>query len=245
MPSGETLRVVTYNIHRCIGTDGRGSVDRVARVLGELRPDLVALQEVLSSERVPNPGQLERLADATGLQPVAGGTLVEEDARYGNGLLLRAPPAKVERHDLSVPGAEPRGALEVVVETAAGPARVITTHLGLRARERRRQIERLEAILAARPEPVLALLGDVNEWRPRPLVASLARLSRVLRPVPVARTFPSRRPMVGLDRIWIGPGADLLASGPHRSALAREASDHLPFFAEVRAPAGGEGMPGA
>lgn len=236
MPSDGLLRIVTYNVHRCIGVDGQGSVERVARVLGELRPDLVALQEVLSSERVPSPGQLERLADAARLEPVAGATLVEDDARYGNGLLLRTPPREIERHDLSVPGAEPRGALEVVVDTDAGPARVIATHLGLRARERRRQVAALQTILARRPEPVLALLGDVNEWRRRPFRDPLAPISRVLRPVPVARTFPSRRPVVGLDRIWIGPGMDLVASGSHRSPLSRVASDHLPLLAEVRPP---------
>lgn len=216
MPSDGVLRLVTYNVHRCIGRDGRGSVERIAEVLAELRPDVVALQEVLSSERVPHAGQLERLADAAGLQPVAGGTLVEGDGLYGNGLLLRAPPVEIARHDLSVPGAEPRGALEALVETDGGPARVITTHLGLRARERRRQIEGLEAVLLRRPEPVLALLGDVNEWRRRPFRDPLARISRALRPAPVARTFPSQRPVVGLDRIWVGPGMDLLASGPHR-----------------------------
>jgi endonuclease/exonuclease/phosphatase family metal-dependent hydrolase len=234
--SDDVLRIVTYNVHRCIGVDGRGSVERVAHVLRELRPDLVALQEVLSSERVPSPGQLERLADAARLEPVAGATLVEADARYGNGLLLRAPPREIERHDLSVPGAEPRGALEIVMDTDAGPARVISTHLGLRVRERRRQIADLEAILERRPEPVLALLGDVNEWRRRPFRDPLAPLSRRLRPVPVARTFPSRRPVVALDRIWVGPRTDLIASGAHRSPLARVASDHLPLLAEVRAP---------
>lgn len=236
MPEDDVLRLVTYNVHRCIGADGKGSVERVGAVLRELRPDLVAVQEVVSSERVPKAGQLEVLADVAGLQPVAGGTLVEDEGRYGNGLLLRAPPAEIERHDLSFAGAEPRGALEAVIETGGRPVRVISTHLGLRRRERRKQIAWLHEIVMRRSEPVLALMGDVNEWRPRPLGNPLAVLSRVLRPVPVARTFPSRRPLVGLDRIWVDPAAELLASGPHRSALARVASDHLPLLAEVRVP---------
>lgn len=203
----------------------------VAAVLHELAPDVVGLQEVLSSEEVPSVGQLEALAEATGLTAVAGSTLAEADARYGNGVLLRRPPAAIARHDLSVPGREPRGALEVVLDGEAGPTRVINTHLGLARRERRVQIERLREIVAARPEPVLALIGDVNEWRP--FSDPLRELADVLQAVPRARTFPAHRPVVALDRIWVGRGYGVRASGAHRSPRARKASDHLPFFADV------------
>lgn len=174
------------------------------------------------------------------MSALAGGTLVEGEARYGNGLLTRFPVLRAERHDLSVQGQEPRGALEALLDVPGGPARVIVTHLGLRARERRRQLEGLAAILVARPEPVLALLGDMNEWRPRPFRDPLEILSRGLLPVPIARSFPSRRPLVALDRIWIGRDYHLVGSGAHRSALARAASDHLPVFAEVE-PAAADG----
>ncbi|NNL64901.1 MAG: endonuclease [Myxococcales bacterium] len=236
-PGASALRLVTYNVHRCVGADGSGSVERIGQVLAELGGDVIAVQEVVSSERVPSPGQLERLADASGRVAVPGGTLVEGDGRYGNGLLTRHPVRSVERHDLSIQGAEPRGALEVVLDLPCGPARVIATHLGLRARERSAQIEGLAAILVARPEPVLALLGDMNEWRRRPFRDPLEVLSRGLLPVPIARTFPARRPVVALDRIFIGPDFRLIDSGAHRSALSRVASDHLPLFAEVE-PAG-------
>lgn len=172
------MRIATYNVHRCVGADGHASIERVADVLREIGPDVVGLQEVISSERIPHAGQLERLADAAGFVPVAGGTLVEEDAQYGNGILTRRPIADVRRHDLSVPGREPRGAIEVVVETDWGRARVINVHLGLRGRERRRQIARLNEVVDATPEPVLALMGDVNEWRRGPFVNPL-RLSLI------------------------------------------------------------------
>src|SRR2546423_1878025 len=40
------LRVATYNIHRCIGTDGRHDPGRIARVLNEIHADVIGLQEV-------------------------------------------------------------------------------------------------------------------------------------------------------------------------------------------------------
>lgn len=215
-------------------------MEPIASVLRGLDADIVGLQEVLSSEQVPQPGQLERLADATGRVAVAGATLVEEDTRYGNGLLLRHPPLEVRRHDLSVPGAEPRGALEVVLDgrrlTPAwpGPVRVVTTHLGLRRRERGRQIARLvELVSESNPAPLLALMGDTNEWRPRPFPDPLRVLEGPLLPVPIRRTFPARSPLVALDRIWVDPGAQLLHSGVERGREARRASDHLPVFADV------------
>ena len=41
----QTLRVATYNVHACVGTDRRHDPDRVASVVGELDADVVALQE--------------------------------------------------------------------------------------------------------------------------------------------------------------------------------------------------------
>ena len=44
-PARETLRVATYNVHACVGTDGRHDPDRVAAVIAEVNADIVALQE--------------------------------------------------------------------------------------------------------------------------------------------------------------------------------------------------------
>ncbi len=40
-----TLRVATYNVHACVGTDRRHDPERVASVVSELDADVVALQE--------------------------------------------------------------------------------------------------------------------------------------------------------------------------------------------------------
>jgi len=45
-----SLRIVTYNVHKCRGVDRRVRPDRIVEVLRELRPDIVALQEVVSLE---------------------------------------------------------------------------------------------------------------------------------------------------------------------------------------------------
>ncbi|HMO41894.1 MAG TPA: EEP domain-containing protein, partial [Phenylobacterium sp.] len=35
-------RILTYNVHRCVGTDRRLDVGRVANVIAGLEPDIVA-----------------------------------------------------------------------------------------------------------------------------------------------------------------------------------------------------------
>jgi hypothetical protein len=41
-----TLRIMTYNVHSCVGMDGRLSTSRIARIISQCRPDIVALQEL-------------------------------------------------------------------------------------------------------------------------------------------------------------------------------------------------------
>ena len=106
----EPLRIASYNIHRCVGTDGHSDVRRVAHVIRELDCDTVGLQEV-DSRPGPNSDsrQLEFLAHATGMQAVAGSTIIRHDRSYGNALLTRRKILDVRQHDLSFRRFEPRG----------------------------------------------------------------------------------------------------------------------------------------
>jgi endonuclease/exonuclease/phosphatase family metal-dependent hydrolase len=222
------LVVASYNIHRCIGTDGQKSPERVAEVLEDLNADVVALQEVDSALPEHGIDQLAFLAKALDYTPVAGPTLVEHHGRYGNGLLTRLPVAAVRRVDLSFAGREPRGALDV--DLGGLPLRVIATHFGLRRRERHWQARTLAGLLALSTGPSL-LLGDVNEWLPGS--SALTVLEAQLGPARGGPTFPSRLPVLRLDRILVRPRAALLDVGVHRTRLARLASDHLPIRARL------------
>ena len=77
----------------------------------------------------------------------------------------------------------------------------------------------------------LVVLGDINEWFPfsRPL----RWFNRLLGHSVVERSFPSRLPLLALDRVWVRPRPALLALKAHRSPLAAKASDHLPVKAIV------------
>jgi endonuclease/exonuclease/phosphatase family metal-dependent hydrolase len=225
-----SLSVVSWNVHACRGGDGVTRPDRVAVVLGRLAPAVVALQEVLSD---PGPGPADQarfLAAATGLAHVEGVTLERESARYGNLLLSALPVLEVARHDLSVPGREPRGALEVLLD-AGRPLRVIATHLGLSRAERRLQAALLVELVRTRTLPTL-LCGDLNE--PRPLGGVARRLRRAGLSGPLRRSFPARRPLLPLDRVLVSRDLMLESLVVHREPDVRVASDHLPLHARLR-----------
>lgn len=223
--------VATYNIHRCIGTDGRHAPSRIAEVLAELEVDVVALQEV-DVHLESGVDQFEFLARTTGMTAIAGPTLESGSRRYGNALLTRAAVSDVTRIELSAPGREPRGALEAVVASDSGPLRILATHLGLDRRERRAQARQLARRLAEHDDgtPVV-VLGDLNSVSGLSLAPLRAWMAG--RP-PSLRTFPARRALLPLDRIWVKPRALLDDVRVHRSRLARVASDHLPLRARLR-----------
>jgi endonuclease/exonuclease/phosphatase family metal-dependent hydrolase len=234
------LRLVSWNVHECVGADGRRDPVRVVEVLEELGGDVLALQEIHAGAAGGLEDQADYLAARTGLEPVYGPTFERRGGRYGNLLLSRQPILGIEKHDLSVPGREPRGALDVAV---AGPNRfpfrILSTHLGLSARERRVQVLRILELLGrdagGRP---LVLAGDFNAWCPwsGTLRALFSHFGKSAAPA----TFPARFPVLALDRILTRPSDLVVERRAHRSALARTASDHLPLVAEIAVtPAGG------
>jgi endonuclease/exonuclease/phosphatase family metal-dependent hydrolase len=230
-----TLRCATWNIHGCIGRDGRHDPQRTQAVLREIDADLVALQEVAVLDEAPE--LLDFLAGAGGWTAVPGPTLQRPGGQYGNALLTRLPVRHRERIDLSIPGREPRGAIRVLVDWQGLGVQFLATHLGLQPRERRIQIRRLLHTIEHPPDsarPAIAVLaGDLNEWFlwGRPLRWLHAHFGSATAP----RSFPSGCPLFSLDRIWVEPPERMLQTRTWRSHLARQASDHLPVIATLQA----------
>jgi endonuclease/exonuclease/phosphatase family metal-dependent hydrolase len=228
------LRVASYNIHRAIGTDRRRDAGRIGAVIGELRADIIGLQEVDWHDDIH--WQVEYLTHLPGYQAVTGANIRDHRGEYGNLLLTRVAVHEVRRIDLSMTRREPRGAIDVDVDYGGKWLRVLVTHFGLRIRERWRQATRLRQALSNRPDQPTVLLGDLNDWIPGS--PSLWPLLRICRSFGCAATYPSTCPMFALDRI-LGRGLPTpISIRPHASALAREASDHLPIIAEI--PVAGE-----
>jgi endonuclease/exonuclease/phosphatase family metal-dependent hydrolase len=231
------LRVASYNVHGCRGRDGRRDVARIVRVLREIDADVIGLQEVESRHGRSDVDQAERLAGALGMACVEGPLLRAERGWYGNALLSRLKVESVRRVLFDASGREARGALVCDLLDDAVSWRVMTTHLDLRSRHRRRQFESLlDELVPHRGRPTV-LMGDFNEWWP--FSRALSGLRRHAEMPPAPPTFPSRLPILRLDRIAHFACRLQGEVQRHLTPLSRLASDHLPVFADLVAePAG-------
>ena len=217
------LRFATWNVHGCVGAE---AVERVGDVLVRLDPDVIGLQEMRELA-------LPRLAERTGLTALAGVTRPEGDGQFGNALLTRHEVESIIRHDVSVASREKRGVLDVKLRRKGdGEAmRVLVTHFGLLATERRQQADLLLELVQSPGAPLLAVLGDFNEWRP--FARTLHRLDAHLGAAVGVRSYPAAFPVLKLDRIWVWPRVALTSVRAWNAPGAWRASDHLPVTAIV------------
>jgi endonuclease/exonuclease/phosphatase family metal-dependent hydrolase len=235
---GPSVRIVTYNIHTCVGVDRRYDPGRIAAVLREIDADIACLQEVDARRGTGrHADQWAYLGEATGCRVILGTGTRDQRGRFGNAILTRFPVLAARSIDLTIAGYEPRGAIDADLMFGDQVLRVIATHFGLRAAQRRLQANRLMAALAGSPAPhrreadTVLLMGDLNEWRGRS--GAIRAFDRRLGPSAAERTFPSWMPVLALDRIYADGPAVLRDVGVYRSALARLASDHLPLVANL------------
>lgn len=226
-----TLRVATYNIHSWKGTDGVVAPQRAMAVITALDADMVALQEVASHNLIEAKCSLQEIAQELGYHVTFGPTMFRSDSRYGNALLSRQPPIDVKRHNLECLDREPRGALDVTFAYDDKLLRIITTHLGLKRWERMCQMKTLQTLLSEHNEDITFLMGDLNEWLPWGYVRR--RVHTLFGATKALRTFPSRWPLLALDRIHIRPRSRLVSIKTKINACTQTASDHLPLVAEV------------
>ena len=226
----DRLRIVSYNVHACVGRDGRFDPARIADIIESLDAEFVALQEVEDST-FEGRDVSQFLAARLDMHAYRGVTLRRKDADYGNLLLARHEAEQVRLHDISVIGGEPRGCIEADFLVGNRRLRLFVTHLGLRAGERLAQVRQLTPSLLRDGADVRVLAGDINEWRPA--TRGLRALRRVLGHGSRQRTFPAGTPIFALDRIFASPQRAVRQVRAIRTRESRVASDHLPLVCEL------------
>lgn len=226
------LRVATYNVHACVGTDGRHDPDRIAAVVAELNADIVALQEFTYPASVAIESRLPvTLTMLDRYECVLGPTRNTATECFGNALFTRHRVVDVHRFDLSMERREPRGALAATVEVRGTIVHVLAAHLGLRVHERRFQVAQILEYLESVRHSLVVVLGDFNDWLPGRSVVHVLddHLGRPPRPA----SFPVFWPFVALDRIWVDPLHALRGVFTHSTPASRLASDHFPVVADI------------
>ncbi|GGE22706.1 diguanylate cyclase [Primorskyibacter flagellatus] len=214
--------------------DLRRNPGRTLDVLADTGAQLAVLQEV-DKRLPPRPAALPRemvraagwsVLDFSPLGP--GGPSL---GWHGNTMLTRPGIGVISLHRLDLPGFEPRGAIRAELDTPLGPLRVIGTHLGLRRRDRLRQLHALSQMLERLNDRPTVLAGDVNEWRS---ITTLGHAIRQLRFLDSPPSYPAPRPLGALDRIALSPHLSATRPKVHTAQPARIASDHLPLVTTLR-----------
>ena len=243
------IRVLTYNIHKCIGgVDRRYNLARIVDVIRHYQPDLVLLQEVARFSRESSGVlQTDILGDALQLphRIWIPNVRVQHARGYGNAILSRWPISDADNINLTIGPKKRRSALyskvRISMQGKSGvrvqtrTLHLFNLHLGLSGIERRMQLKKLLAQdhfdRFSRTSPVV-VAGDLNDvWGP------LGRL--VMRPAGFRgtdrkpKTFPAYAPVRALDSLYVRGEIKITSLMSSRLALARQASDHLPLVAEL------------
>lgn len=233
-----SVRVVTYNVHRCRGMDARTQPQRIASVLATLDADVIALQEVVGASQ-RRPGQAAELGAALGMGWVMAPTRHLRGALFGNVVLTRLPVRQHVQHDLSWKTCEPRGAHRVdVAIDGEHLLHIYNVHLGTSLGERRVQAAMLaDLVHARRPHGPSVVLGDFNEWA-RGLATDIlsSRLESVdlTKHLTRKRTYPGWFPLFHLDHIYYRGHVEVTQVQLVRTRQALMASDHLPLVADLK-----------
>jgi endonuclease/exonuclease/phosphatase family metal-dependent hydrolase len=161
-----SIRLATYNTHRCEGWETQTNVDRAnynntAKVISLIDPDVIALQELDKFTTWHPHDQLQELADRTGMKPYYCKTIDYRGGDYGIGILSKREPLRTVSGNL--PGTEARKFFLAEFDDYI----FIATHLcHLETTNRAQSVEIINAYIAANyasyTKPIF-LAGDFNE----------------------------------------------------------------------------------
>ncbi|MBI3264508.1 MAG: endonuclease/exonuclease/phosphatase family protein [Acidobacteria bacterium] len=241
--ASKTLRVATYNVHRCRGLDGRTLPRRISDVLADIRADIIALQEVVGAGP-RGADHAEEIGALLGMGWIMAPARHLRGHHFGNVVLSHLPIKHHAQYDLSWRTCEPRCCQRVdLAVNDDHTLHLYNVHLGTALLERRHQASRLAAIVHdRRVSGPKVVLGDFNEWM-RGLATKMLteRLQSVdlRRYLKRRRTYPGLFPILHLDHIYYQGPVDVVGVELPRTRKSLVASDHLPLVADLRVGFGG------
>jgi endonuclease/exonuclease/phosphatase family metal-dependent hydrolase len=245
-----TIRVLSYNIHKGFASlRPHFILERIRTAIREVSADVIFLQEVIerhstyhsSIEEWPSESQFEFLADEYWHHYAYGKNAVYPEGNHGNALLSTFPIIAYHNEDISTNRFEQRGILHAVIEIPETLMRVhcFNVHFDLSHRGRVLQVERLCALIQARTNTtdVLIIAGDFNDWPGRlsQIIADKIGAEEVFlaQHGRHSATFPSRFPILKLDRIYARGVVVDEVQAMHGHPWT-ELSDHCPLYATLR-----------
>jgi endonuclease/exonuclease/phosphatase family metal-dependent hydrolase len=229
------LRVLTYNIHHAEGTDRKLDPERIARVIKDANPDLVALQEVDDrTGRTESVDQAKKLGELTGMHAFFAKAMDYRGGGYGCAILSKRKPDAGRSHALPAEeGHEPRVLAEARVKlTDAGPTVVFySTHLDHTRdpKSRQKQIAGIRKVTAEEKEPLAILAGDLNAQPGSKEIETLLKDWKDATANPALKTHPAEAPRIKIDYVLYRAN-DRVKVIEAQVLEEKVASDHAPVL---------------
>lgn len=224
-----TVRVMSYNIRHGMGMDNKMDVERIGKLIIDMQPEVIGLQEVDSMvNRSGNIDILQLLSTQTGMYATFGFSILHDGGKYGNGMLTREKPLTVDK--IALPGVrEARTALIVELKNYV----VINTHFSLDEAERVESVNIITELAKKYDKPVF-LIGDLNAT-PDSLPLEILKKEWQILSNPKQPTSPSINPVRTIDYV-LGYVSNGQTYTKHNAQVIDEqvASDHRPLFVDIQ-----------
>jgi len=242
IPGPPVLRIMTYNVHSCMGRDGKISPSRIAGIIARHDPDIIALQELNTNEQAH---QAQIIAQKLCMSFHFHPCLSVKKGQRGNAIFSKFPMRLVRNGSLPklsrTPFLEPRAALWVEIDRHGLKVQVFNTHLSLSSIEGLLQMKALcgpEWIGSPTCQGPVVFCGDLNALSNSKICKRLGQVLKNThfelngqRPL---KTLPSFYPLGLVDHIFVGPGLKTIKTEVPKTELEKMSSDHLPLIVEVQ-----------
>lgn len=224
-----TLKLMSYNIKNANGMDNVCNFQRIANVINNASPDVVAIQEVDSmTNRSRQKYVLGEIADRTQMHGYFAPAIDYDGGKYGIGLLTKQVPLRLQ--SLPLPGREEARTL-ILAEFA--DYIYCCTHMSLTEEDRMKSLELVKAFTSSSTKP-LFLAGDMNAEPESGFIKELQKDFQILSN-PKQHTFPAPDPKETIDYIaTLKQNAKGFAVISAKVINEPMASDHRPILVELR-----------
>jgi len=242
----DTLRIMTYNVHGCVGMDGRLSARRIAKVISQYEPDVVALQELdVGRARSGGHDQAMLIAERLNMEHHFHASMQIAEEQFGDAILSSYPMRLIKKGKLSrqprFSFMESRGAIWVEIDFHGTSLQIINTHLGLNKKERLLHTKELlgeQWLQNSQSKGPVILCGDFNAFPGSKVLNlfqnTLVNVQKQAGWIRYRSTWFGRFPFVCLDYIFVAPDFEVSQVEIGDSILARLASDHRPLLTEIK-----------
>ena len=224
-----TLKLMSYNIKNANGMDNVCNFQRIANVINNASPDVVAIQEVDSmTNRSGQKYVLGEIAERTQMHGYFAPAIDYDGGKYGIGLLTKQVPLRLQ--SLPLPGREEARTL-ILAEFA--DYIYCCTHMSLTEEDRMKSLELVKAFTSSSTKP-LFLAGDMNAEPESGFIKELQKDFQILSN-PKQHTFPAPDPKETIDYIaTLKQNAKGFAVISAKVINEPMASDHRPILVELR-----------